>query len=180
MAIGGQGFFSVALAKGTTNGQPVFDERQFFTRAGDVALDKDGYLVNGAGYYLQGWPADAAGNPDRTILNPIRVNQQVFKALKPGGVYLIVDHAAAAGAPVADTANKLHRIDVAVVKKEVEAAGFKLAAEDKMLANPASGSAHAAKFDHVVGIADYRNGTTPDVAGFTSLSMWRILPLGSM
>jgi peptide/nickel transport system substrate-binding protein len=36
----------------------------------------------------------------------------------------------------------------------------------KMLANPASGSAHTAKFDHVVGIADYRNGTTPDVAGF--------------
>ena len=70
MAIGGQGFFSVALAKGTTNGQPVFDERQFFTRAGDVALDKDGYLVNGAGYYLQGWPVDAAGNPDRTILDP--------------------------------------------------------------------------------------------------------------
>jgi len=72
------------------------------------------------------------------------VNQQVFKALKPGGVYLIVDHAAAAGAPVADTANKLHRIDVAVVKKEVEAAGFKLAAEDKMLANPAD--------DHTVNV----------------------------
>ena len=36
----------------------------------------------------------------------------------------------------------------------------------KLLANPASGSAHAAKFDHVVGIADYRNGKTPDVAGF--------------
>ncbi len=36
----------------------------------------------------------------------------------------------------------------------------------KMLANAASGSAHTAKFDHVVGIAGYRNGTTPDVAGF--------------
>jgi peptide/nickel transport system substrate-binding protein len=36
----------------------------------------------------------------------------------------------------------------------------------KMLANPASGSAHTAKFDHVLGIADYRNGATPDVAGF--------------
>jgi predicted methyltransferase len=38
---------------------------------------------------------------------------------------------------VAETANKLHRIDEAVVKKEVEAAGFKLVGEDKMLANPA-------------------------------------------
>jgi ABC-type transport system substrate-binding protein len=36
----------------------------------------------------------------------------------------------------------------------------------KLLANPASGSAHAAKFDHVVGIADFRSGKTADVAGF--------------
>jgi predicted methyltransferase len=83
-------------------------------------------------------PAFAADTADT-------VNKQVFKALKPGGVYLIVDHAAAAGAPVGETANKLHRIDEAVVKKEVEAAGFKLAAEDdKMLGNPAD--------DHTVNV----------------------------
>ena len=76
--------------------------------------------------HLKAFPADTADS----------VNKQVYKALKPGGVYLVVDHAAAAGAPltVADTQ---HRIDEAIVKKEVEAAGFKLAAEDKMLANPA-------------------------------------------
>jgi predicted methyltransferase len=62
------------------------------------------------------------------------VNKQVFKALKPGGVYLVVDHAALAGAPT-ETSDLLHRIDIAVVKKEVEAAGFKLVAEDKMLMN---------------------------------------------
>ncbi|WP_372787076.1 class I SAM-dependent methyltransferase [Phenylobacterium sp.] len=63
-------------------------------------------------------------------------NKEIFKALKPGGLYVIVDHAAAPGSPltVADTQ---HRIDEAIVKKEVEAAGFKLVAEDKMLANPA-------------------------------------------
>src|SRR3712207_410462 len=72
MAIGGQGFFSVAAAAGTgPNGLPRFDERQFFSRAGDFRLDEDGFLVNGSGYYLQGWPAaDAAGNPDRTTLAP--------------------------------------------------------------------------------------------------------------
>ena len=79
MAIGGQGFFSVAASAGTgANGLPRFDDRQFFSRAGDFSLDEDGYLVNGAGYYLQGWPADAAGNPDRTTLEPIRLDQQVF------------------------------------------------------------------------------------------------------
>jgi predicted methyltransferase len=65
------------------------------------------------------------------------VNREVFKALKPGGIYLIVDHAALPGAPL-DTSDKLHRIDKAVVKKEVEAAGFQLVTEDdKLLANPA-------------------------------------------
>ena len=65
------------------------------------------------------------------------INKDVFKALKPGGLYVIVDHAAAPGSPltVADT---LHRIDEAQVKKEVEAAGFKLVSEDdKLLADPA-------------------------------------------
>ena len=64
------------------------------------------------------------------------INKAVFKALKPGGVYLIADHAAAAGAPIT-VADSLHRIDPAIVRQEVEAAGFKLAAEDdKLLGNP--------------------------------------------
>jgi predicted methyltransferase len=62
------------------------------------------------------------------------VNKQVFKALKPGGLYLVVDHAALPGAPI-ETSDSLHRIDEAIVKKEVEAAGFKLVGEDRMLAN---------------------------------------------
>ncbi|MBS0331940.1 MAG: class I SAM-dependent methyltransferase, partial [Proteobacteria bacterium] len=64
------------------------------------------------------------------------VNEAVFKALKPGGLYVVVDHAAAPGAPLS-VADTLHRIDEATVKKEVEAAGFKLVAEDdKLLADP--------------------------------------------
>jgi predicted methyltransferase len=76
--------------------------------------------------HLKAFPAETAD----------MANKQIFKALKPGGLYVIVDHAAASGAPltVADTQ---HRIDEAITKKEVEAAGFKLVAEDKMLANPA-------------------------------------------
>ncbi|HYI84305.1 MAG TPA: flagellar hook protein FlgE [Acetobacteraceae bacterium] len=89
MAIGGQGFFSVAASAGTgANGLPRFDERQFFSRAGDFNLNEDGFLVNGAGYYLQGWPADAAGNPDRTTLEPIRLDQQVFNPVPTGRVEL--------------------------------------------------------------------------------------------
>ncbi len=81
LAIGGQGFFSVAASRGLVNGQPVFDDRQFFSRAGDFRLEKDGYMVNGSGYFLQGWPSDAQGEPDRTRLEAIRVNQQVFNPI---------------------------------------------------------------------------------------------------
>ena len=56
------------------------------------------------------------------------VNKAVFKSLKPGGYYVIVDHKAAdsAGDDVTET---LHRVKESTVKKEVEAAGFKLVAE---------------------------------------------------
>lgn len=64
-----------------------------------------------------------------------KVNAEVFKSLKPGGVYLIVDHTALAGSGL-EAADKIHRIDPAIVRKEVEAAGFKFDAESAMLAAP--------------------------------------------
>jgi predicted methyltransferase len=63
------------------------------------------------------------------------VNKAIFDSLKPGGYYVIVDHRAAKGAGV-DISDKLHRADEDVVKQEVEAAGFKLAAESKLLTRP--------------------------------------------
>jgi len=63
-------------------------------------------------------------------------NRQVFAALKPGGVFVVLDHAAPAGSGLADT-ETLHRIDEAAVKSEVEAAGFVLDGESHILANPA-------------------------------------------
>jgi predicted methyltransferase len=61
-------------------------------------------------------------------------NRAVYERLKPGGSYVIVDHAAAAGSGANDTPS-LHRIDPASVRKEVEAAGFVLDAESTPLAN---------------------------------------------
>jgi len=61
-------------------------------------------------------------------------NRAVYDRLKPGGFYVIVDHAAAAGAGTGG-AQSLHRIDPASVREEVEAAGFVLDAESTMLAN---------------------------------------------
>ena len=63
-------------------------------------------------------------------------NKAVFAALKPGGVYVVVDHVAVDGSGTAAT-KTLHRIDPATVKAEVTAAGFRFDAESPALRNPA-------------------------------------------
>lgn len=64
------------------------------------------------------------------------LNKAVFNALKPGGYFVVLDHAGAAGQDDATMA-KLHRIDRALVVKEITAAGFVLDGESQALANPA-------------------------------------------
>lgn len=65
------------------------------------------------------------------------VTKKIYDSVKPGGVFIVLDHVAAPGADVVKTANTLHRIDPASVRKTVEAAGFKFEGESKALANPA-------------------------------------------
>lgn len=60
MALSGPGFFAVEAKSGDSGGQPVFAGGEVYTRRGDFSLDKDGRLVNGAGYYLKGTSYDAA------------------------------------------------------------------------------------------------------------------------
>ena len=64
------------------------------------------------------------------------LNKAAYDALKPGGAYVVLDHAGVAGLDDAGMA-KLHRIDEALVKREVVAAGFVLEAESPTLHNPA-------------------------------------------
>ena len=63
------------------------------------------------------------------------MNQAVFQALKRGGIYVIADHSGRPGTGISE-AGTLHRIEEAFLRKEVEAAGFKLAAEGNFLRNP--------------------------------------------
>ena len=64
-----------------------------------------------------------------------KMNKAIYNALKPGGVYAIIDHSSRAGAGVTE-AQTLHRIEEKVVRDEIAAAGFKLAAEASFLRNP--------------------------------------------
>jgi predicted methyltransferase len=76
--------------------------------------------------------------PDKFMgkVDPAVLNKQVFAALKPGGLWVIIDHVAPAGSGMADT-DTLHRIDPAIVKQQVEAAGFVFDGENNALRNPA-------------------------------------------
>ncbi|WP_232309553.1 class I SAM-dependent methyltransferase [Luteibacter yeojuensis] len=85
-------------------------------------------------------------------------NQAVFKLLKPGGYYIIVDHAAAKGQGLKNTED-LHRIEEATVKAEVEKAGFVLDEESKLLASTTD--------DHTLKVFD------PAVKGKTDRFMLR-------
>ena len=58
LAIAGQGFFAVSEQNGEANNIPTFNPQQFYSRAGDFQMDKNGFLVNSAGDYLNGWPVD--------------------------------------------------------------------------------------------------------------------------
>jgi predicted methyltransferase len=72
--------------------------------------------------------------PAPTSMLPL--NKAVFATLRPGGTYFIIDHMAKPGAGTSVT-NTLHRIDPAVVRKDVEAAGFVYVGQSDVLRNPA-------------------------------------------
>jgi len=63
------------------------------------------------------------------------MNKAIFKALKPGGFYVIGDHSGRPGTGISESGT-LHRVEEAFLRKEVEAAGFKLVAEGNFLRNP--------------------------------------------
>ena len=73
MAINGEGFFAVQKPGSFSDNNPAFDGVNRYTRRGDFSLDKNGYLVNGAGYYLQGVPIDpTTGNPSGSVPQVLR------------------------------------------------------------------------------------------------------------
>ena len=64
-----------------------------------------------------------------------QMNRAVFAALKPGGMYVIADHSGRPGTGISESGT-LHRIEEAFLRREIEAAGFRVAAEGNFLRNP--------------------------------------------
>ena len=84
------------------------------------------------------WTAQNYHDLHDSFMKPLEIaalNAAIFRALKPGGVYLVIDHAAQAGSGLRDT-ETLHRIDPASIRAEVTAAGFVFEGESALLRNP--------------------------------------------
>ncbi len=80
MAINGNGFFVVEPPIGMSDGDTLFAGANYYTRRGDFELDKNGYLVNGSGYYLKGLPIDPT---TRNISSSVPQVLQVSSAFLP-------------------------------------------------------------------------------------------------
>ena len=83
------------------------------------------------------WMSQSYHDLHDSFLGPANVatlNKTIFEALKPGGVFLVIDHVAEAGSGLRDT-ETLHRIDPIRMKNEIEAAGFVLEAQSDALRN---------------------------------------------
>jgi flagellar hook protein FlgE len=81
MAINGNGYFIVEQPTTFTDNQPVFSGVNLYTRRGDFQLNQNGYLVNGAGYYLMGIPVDpTTGNPTGSIPQTLQFSNNLIPA----------------------------------------------------------------------------------------------------
>ena len=84
-------------------------------------------------YHDQAWVQEGFEAPTRE--DRIAMNQSIYDALRPGGVFLVVDHRAEDGTGDS-VVGDYHRIDEAFVREEIEAVGFELAEESDVLSNP--------------------------------------------
>jgi flagellar hook protein FlgE len=81
MAINGSGYFIVAKPETFKDNQPVFGGVNLYSRRGDYQMDKNGFLVNGAGYYLMGNPLDpTTGNPVGSVPQVLQFNNNLTPA----------------------------------------------------------------------------------------------------
>ncbi|MEO5336390.1 MAG: flagellar hook-basal body complex protein [Magnetospirillum sp. WYHS-4] len=116
ISISGQGFFVVNEV-----GEPGISNQYMYTRSGSFKMDNEGYLRNTSGYYLQGWPTNAAGtvvpaNDSLTIANQNIISTDYLETVnlnRVGGTAAATSTIAiGANLPATDTENTTHKTDV--------------------------------------------------------------------
>ena len=140
MVVGDKGVVYAAVGNGKENtppaANPAFSNIQINTQAwGEFGPPEKLDVVFNSQFYHDLFNPEfdpPTGGPEGLA----KVNKAIFNALKPGGVYVIIDHAGAPGTGYSQM-NTLHRIEESVVKEQLIKAGFVLEAESDVLRNPA-------------------------------------------
>jgi flagellar hook protein FlgE len=108
VAIAGQGFFAVSQETGVLAGKPTFNPQQFYSRAGDFSLNNQGYMVNTAGQFLNGWVADpVTGIVNQNALVPIQIAQTALNPVATSNVNLAANLPATPAAGTATLATPI-------------------------------------------------------------------------
>jgi flagellar hook protein FlgE len=179
LAIAGQGFFAVSQQTGTVAQQPVFNPQQFYSRAGDFTLNNQGYLVNSAGQFLNGWLA----NPLTAVVNqnalvPIQVTQTALNPVATANVDLSANlpatpaaGTATAAAPIAsditvyDSLGTAHVVNLAWSQNAANDWTVTVTSPDDTV-NTATGTADV-QFGSVTSGNPVNSGTIGQISGAT-------------
>lgn len=111
LAIQGNGFFAVRKGVVDATGNTSFSSENFYTRRGDYTLSKDGYLINGAGYFLTGYVVDSVGNVDTADVSPIKISALLDNPVSTSNITYAANLPAGAAATYVSSTSTLNLFD---------------------------------------------------------------------
>lgn len=162
IAISGNGFFQVSQGAESGNGV-VFNGAPLYTRAGDFALDRFGYLRNSSGLYLNGWGINSTtGNIERSAPSPIRVQQLIDNPTATRNINLAANLPLTPPANQALPAQTIQIIDNNGTSRDVQLNWRQQGTNNWRLAINAPGSQVSGTSGSLTGVAD--NTIGPSVA----------------
>lgn len=147
LAIQGNGFFAVRKGVVDATGTTSFSSENFYTRRGDYTLSKDGYLVNGAGYYLTGYQVDSQGNVDTADVAPIKISALLDNPVATNTITYAANLPAGAASTYTSSVSTLNLFDQVGTKHSMT---FQWAT---------NGAANSGKWDLTMVVKDGNGGT---------------------
>lgn len=119
LALQGNGFFAVRRGVVDATGSTNFSAETFYTRRGDYALSKDGFLVNGAGYYLTGYEVSPTGDVNTADVAPIKISALLDNPVATSNITYAANLPAGAATTYVSSSSTLNLFDQVGSKHEM-------------------------------------------------------------
>ncbi len=111
LAIQGNGFFAVRKGVVDATGSTSFSAENFYTRRGDYTLSKDGFLINGAGYFLTGYEVDSVGTVNTADVSPIKISALLDNPVATSNITYAANLPAGAASTYVSSSSTLNLFD---------------------------------------------------------------------